>query len=106
MAETAEFAGKVALVTGALGALGAVVAWRFFAAGAGVVLPDRKPEWLAGEFPELTSAPDRAFAHPCEITEPDSVEGLVAAAVARFGRIDALANVAGAFRGGAARRLL
>ncbi len=95
-----DFTGQVALVTGASGALGGVVARRLLDAGARVVLPDRKPERLTADFPELASAPDRAFAPAGEITEPESVAGLVAAAVERFGTIDLLVNVAGGFRGG------
>lgn len=100
VAEVAEFADQVAVVTGASGALGAVVARRLLDAGARVVLPDRDPARLNRDFPELASAADRALAPECEITEPESVDGLVHAALERFGRIDLLVNAAGAFRGG------
>jgi NAD(P)-dependent dehydrogenase (short-subunit alcohol dehydrogenase family) len=96
----ADFEGAVAVVTGASGALGAVVARRLLDAGARVVLPDRDPGRLDRDFPELASASDRALAPACEITEPESVAALVAATRDRFGRLDALFNVAGAFRGG------
>ncbi len=77
-----------------------MVARRFLDAGARVVLPDRDPERLDRHFPELATAPDRALAPRCEITDAESVDALVLGALDRFGRIDVLANVAGAFRGG------
>jgi NAD(P)-dependent dehydrogenase (short-subunit alcohol dehydrogenase family) len=95
-----DFTGKVALVSGASGALGGVVARRFLDAGARVILPDREPAQLAAGFPEVESAPERAYAHRADLADPEAVDGLVAAAVGRFGTIDVLANVAGGFRGG------
>ena len=91
-----RFDGAVALVTGASGNLGAVVARRFADAGAFLALPDRKPERLAMEFPEIGTG--EVMATPCEITEPESVAAFVAAAEERFGRVDILVNAAGGFR--------
>lgn len=91
-----RFDGAVAVVSGASGNLGAVVARRLLDAGAFVALPDRKPERLKGEFPEIGTGV--VLAERCEITEPDSVVRFVAAAEERFGRIDLLVNAAGGFR--------
>ncbi len=91
-----RFDGAVALVTGASGNLGAVVARRLLEAGAFLALPDRRPERLASEFPEVGTG--EVLAARCEITEPDSVAGFVAAAEARFGHVDLLVNAAGGFR--------
>jgi NAD(P)-dependent dehydrogenase (short-subunit alcohol dehydrogenase family) len=90
------FDGVVALVTGASGNLGAVVARRLADEGAFVALPDRKPERLRGDFPEVGTG--EVMAARCEITEPESVGQFVAAAEERFGRIDILVNAAGGFR--------
>jgi NAD(P)-dependent dehydrogenase (short-subunit alcohol dehydrogenase family) len=98
--ERGAFRDAVALVTGASGALGGVVARRLLDAGARLVLPDREPARLAADFPELAGDGARGFAQPCEITDPESVDELLAAAVDRFGKVDLLVNVAGAFRGG------
>ena len=46
----ADLAGKVALVTGASGNLGSVVARRLLQAGARVALPDRSPARLERAF--------------------------------------------------------
>ncbi len=43
---------------------------------------------------------DRALAVRCDVTEWDEVEAMAAAAIERFGRIDALANLTGGFRMG------
>jgi NAD(P)-dependent dehydrogenase (short-subunit alcohol dehydrogenase family) len=93
-----DFQGQVALVTGASGALGSVVARRLLAAGARLVLPDRHPEKLRGLFSEVESG--AVLAEACDITDPESVAALVRAAEERFGRIDLLCNIAGGFRGG------
>jgi NAD(P)-dependent dehydrogenase (short-subunit alcohol dehydrogenase family) len=91
-----DFTGQAALVTGASGALGSVVARRLLEAGARLVLPERNPGKLRALFPES----DRILVHACDVTDPESVAALVGAAEERFGRIDLLCNVAGGFRGG------
>jgi NAD(P)-dependent dehydrogenase (short-subunit alcohol dehydrogenase family) len=91
-----DFTGQAALVTGASGALGSVVARRLLEAGARLVLPERNPGKLRGPFSES----DRVLLHACDVTDPQSVAALVDAAEERFGRIDLLCNVAGGFRGG------
>jgi len=98
-----DFAERVALVTGASGALGQVVARQLLAAGARLALPDRRPERLPAAFPELRTAPDRVFTAACEVTDPAAVEGFVPAAESRVGPLDFLVNVAGGFRSGAVR---
>jgi len=93
-----DFTDQVALVTGASGALGSVVARRLLDAGTRLVLPDRQPEKLRALFPEIDGG--GVLAQASDVTDPDAVEALVQAAVERFGRIDMLCNVAGGFRGG------
>jgi len=93
-----DFRDQVALVTGASGALGSVVARRLLAGGARLVLPDRQPEKLRALFPEIDGG--AVLAQACDVTDPDAVDALVQAAVERFGRIDLLCNIAGGFRGG------
>jgi NAD(P)-dependent dehydrogenase (short-subunit alcohol dehydrogenase family) len=94
------FTDCVALVTGASGALGSVVARRLLAAGARLVLPDRHPEKLRAGFPEMDGGAETILAHECDVTDPGSVAALVRAAEERFGRLDLLCNIAGGFRGG------
>ena len=91
-----DLAGKVALVTGASGNLGSVVARRLLQAGARLALPDRSPARLERAFPE--AALESVFVARCQITKAESVARFVADAEVRFGGLDLLVNVAGGFR--------
>ena len=84
--------GKVAIVTGAAGAIGAAVAQRLVADGAHVVMLDRAAEQLAA-----AAAPFGASATTLvlDLTDPAAVETGVADLVERFGHIDVLVNNAG-----------
>jgi 3-oxoacyl-[acyl-carrier protein] reductase len=52
-----ELTGRVVMVTGASGNLGAAVARGFQATGAQLVLADRAADRLSGLFPDLAAAP-------------------------------------------------
>ncbi len=74
---------KVALVTGGASGIGAATVRRFAAAGAQVAVVDRDEagaEQVAGEVGGLALAVD--------VTDLDAMTGAVAAAEARFGRLD------------------
>lgn len=74
---------RVALVTGAAGGIGGATARAFAAAGWQVAATDR-------------SAPGTGdLALACDLTQPDEVRALIAAIAGRFGRLDALVNIAG-----------
>src|SRR3954454_11383307 len=92
---------RVLLITGASTGIGAATARQAVAAGWKVVLSARsedKLSELAGELGE-----DSALAQRCDVTEFDDQERLAAAAIDRFGRIDAVFANAGF---GAARGFL
>jgi len=92
---------RVLLITGASTGIGAATARQAVAAGWKVVVSARsedKLQELAGELGE-----DNALAQRCDVTEFDDQERLVAAALERFGRIDAVFANAGF---GAARGFL
>ena len=92
-----DLSNKTAIITGAVGNLGTAVAAVFEAAGARTVLVDRSPDRLARAFAE---DPDRCLVGGIDLTSEESVRTLVDTALDRFGRIDALVNTVGGFRGG------
>jgi NAD(P)-dependent dehydrogenase (short-subunit alcohol dehydrogenase family) len=86
------FRGRTALVTGGGRGIGREIALAFSRLGAELVVAGRNPETL-----ERTAADARTecLAVPTNIREIPEVEALVAAALARFGKIDFLVNNAG-----------
>jgi NAD(P)-dependent dehydrogenase (short-subunit alcohol dehydrogenase family) len=84
---------RIAMVTGAGTGVGRAVALALAEAGWAVVLVGRRREPL--EESAAMAAPAATLALPCDVTDPAAVEGLFAAAVERFGRLDLLFNNAG-----------
>ncbi len=82
---------RVALVTGASSGLGARFCRVLDAAGAKVVLAARRVERLKALAAQLRDALPVA----CDVTDEADVTRLVAAAIAKYGRIDVLVNAAG-----------
>jgi NAD(P)-dependent dehydrogenase (short-subunit alcohol dehydrogenase family) len=85
--------GKVALITGATSGIGAETARQFVAAGAEVVISGRRAGRGRALAAELGPA---ALFVAADVTDEEQVAALVAAALDRHGRIDALVNAAGA----------
>lgn len=90
-----EFDGKVVMVTGANGNIGQVVARRFGEAGATLVLVGRKEHEIAPLVDELGGMTGVA-----DVTDEGSVDTVVKAVEARYGRIDVLAHTVGGFASG------
>lgn len=84
--------GKVVLVTGGGTGLGKSMAARFGELGARLVLTGRRKEPLDQAVNELQARGSEALAVTCDVRDPIQVEAMVQAAVARFGRVDALLN--------------
>lgn len=93
MAQAIDMGGKAALVTGAASGLGRATALRLAEAGARVCLVDVDADGLAETAKLITGS--ETLVHPADLTDPEACAPAVAAAVARFGRLDALCNVAG-----------
>lgn len=93
MTDHGKLSGKVALVTGAASGMGRATAEMLAEDGALLALLDRDAAGLE----EVVTAmgADRALALPADLTRGETLDAAVEAAVARFGRIDILLNVAG-----------
>jgi NAD(P)-dependent dehydrogenase (short-subunit alcohol dehydrogenase family) len=84
---------SVVLITGASGGLGASVTNAFLASGALVAGSSRRIADSTFPHPNF-----RAF--PADLADPAQAQALADAVIAAYGRIDALAHVAGGFAGG------
>jgi NAD(P)-dependent dehydrogenase (short-subunit alcohol dehydrogenase family) len=69
-------------------------------AGAKTVLVDRSNERLRENYPDLVNTADHVLAGGVDLANPESLSQVVKAALDRFGRIDALVNTVGGWRGG------
>lgn len=84
--------GKVVLITGASSGIGEAAVRELAAAGAKLFIGARRSDRLEALAAELG---DNVAWAELDVTDADSFEAFVAAAEARFGRIDALVNNAG-----------
>ncbi len=83
---------KVAIITGAAAGIGEAAVELFVREGAKVVVADRNMDKARAV---AAAHPDEAIAVEVDVASGDSVKAMVDAALARFGRIDILANNAG-----------
>lgn len=87
--------GRVAIVTGAGRGLGRAMARALVEAGAAVTVASRTAAELDRFAEETKAAGGRALACPTDITDEASVERMVEATVATYGRVDILVNNSG-----------
>ncbi|MFN8482544.1 MAG: glucose 1-dehydrogenase [Anaerolineae bacterium] len=86
---------SVAVVTGAGRGIGRAVARAFAAAGYAVLVNDIDARSAESAAAELRNAGSDALAAPGDVADLGAVAALAAAALARWGRVDALVNNAG-----------
>src|SRR4029453_6988987 len=86
--------GKTVVVTGVGTGLGRECVTAALREGANVVVAARTPETLDALAAELDPGGERLATRPTDITDPEGCAALVDLALDRFGRIDALVQVA------------
>jgi 2-deoxy-D-gluconate 3-dehydrogenase len=93
-----DLSGRTAIVTGAAMGIGHGIARRLHEAGANVAIADVDESAAGAAAAELQGArPDSALAVETDVSDPVSVERMVAATVERFGGLDILVNNAGIY---------
>jgi NAD(P)-dependent dehydrogenase (short-subunit alcohol dehydrogenase family) len=91
--------GKNAIVTGAGSGIGRALALGLAREGAGLVSADLDPARAEATAAEIRAAGGRAIGRPVDVVQRASVEALLVAALAEFGRIQILCNNAGVSSG-------
>jgi glucose 1-dehydrogenase len=87
---------KVAIVTGAATGIGQAIAVRFAREGAAVAIDYiGKPEVAANTQAQISSFGGKSIAVAADISKPDQVQNLIAAAVKAYGKLDIVVNNAG-----------
>src|SRR5512147_1166207 len=87
--------GRVALITGAAGGIGSVLAKGMADAGATVALADVRAAEAQSVAAGIREAGQAAEAFVVDAARPESIRSLVAAVAERFAHIDILVNCAG-----------
>jgi 3-oxoacyl-[acyl-carrier protein] reductase len=87
--------GKVSLITGAAQGIGLATAKKFAQEGAKVVVCDIHAEAVNAAVAQCQALDAQVEGHTMDVTQRDQVDAVVAAVLARHGRIDVLVNNAG-----------
>jgi NAD(P)-dependent dehydrogenase (short-subunit alcohol dehydrogenase family) len=95
MPTATDMKGKAALVTGAASGLGRATALKLAGAGADICLVDVNPAGLEETASAVRDLGVRAEVFAADLSKADACRQAVSQAVAAFGRLDALCNVAG-----------
>ena len=101
MARDESLKGKTVLVTGATGGLGRIVVKRLLESGADVAAVYRDEARFQRLLEFVGDGEGRLAGFKADVTLGPEVRTLVDGVLARYGRVDALLNLVGTFRGGA-----
>jgi len=85
-----DLKGKVAVITGSSRGIGRAIAERMAEHGAKVVVTSRKLDACEEVVAAIKAQGGEAFAHACNISRKEELQGLVDAAVRKWGGIDVL----------------
>jgi NAD(P)-dependent dehydrogenase (short-subunit alcohol dehydrogenase family) len=91
---------RVAVITGATGSLGRVVAKQFAEQGARLALFGTNAEKLDGLARELRLPPERLLIHAVDLRNAHATQNAAKAVIAKFSRVDVLLNLVGGWAGG------
>jgi 2-deoxy-D-gluconate 3-dehydrogenase len=94
LAKSFDLSGRVAVVTGGGGLLGGEFCGALAAAGAAVLVVDVDSAKAEAAAARITAAGGQALARPTDITQPDEVAAMAAAAIEQLGGFDILVNSA------------
>ncbi len=94
-AKPVDLRGKRVLLTGASSGIGEAGAEKFGRRGATVVAVARRKDLLDAVVERITTAGGTALAIPCDLSDMDAVDALVADVEQRLGGVDILINNAG-----------
>ena len=95
MNEQYSVAGKVAVITGAAGALGGSLARHFAAQGADVVALVHRPEQVEPTVASLQALGGKPCGYACNVMDTEAVSKIADEVLAKYGKVDILINVAG-----------
>lgn len=90
-----SFTGQSAVVTGGGSGMGEAVAKRLARVGVSVLIADYNETSGVRVADEITAAGGTAIFHRTDVSDADSTQAMVDAAVAAFGQLDLAANIAG-----------
>jgi 3-oxoacyl-[acyl-carrier protein] reductase len=93
-----DLSGQVALVTGASQGIGRAIAETLAANGATVGLVARSADKLKTVAEAITAAGGPAEVLPCDVSQPEAIEQVIADVTAKYERLDILVNNAGVTR--------
>jgi NADP-dependent 3-hydroxy acid dehydrogenase YdfG len=91
---------RVAVITGATGGLGRVVAERFAGQGARLALLSTNADKLSVLAQNLRLPPERWLTHALDLRDPGAVRAAADTVLQRFGQVDMLFNLVGGWIGG------
>src|ERR1700757_2887602 len=90
-----DLAGKVAVVVGGSSGIGRVLALGLANGGADVVQSARRVELVNSLADEIEKLGRKTLRIGCDVQDRSSIEKLLAACLAEFGKVDILVNAAG-----------